>query len=115
MTGTIAVKDLKGNGQPFPRCHKADADLRAVGTAVAAIAPRCLGIAFGAAFKVGGGDVVEEKVEGGAEQLTVPVLKMPAQVILTGEQGIQGTVEPVIIDLIARDTEQIIKCRLVVP
>lgn len=99
--GTIAVKDLKGERQSFSRCHKADTHLGTIGTAVAAIAPLCLGVACGAAFEVGGGAIVEEKVEGSAEELTIPFLKMPTPFILVRQKGVQGAVEPVVVDLIA--------------
>jgi hypothetical protein len=38
----FAVKDFKGKWQSFSRCHRADCDLGAVGTAVAVVTPFCL-------------------------------------------------------------------------
>ena len=113
--GTIAIKDLKGDGQSFPGCYKTDADLRTIGTTVAAVSTFGLRIAVGAPLEVGGGYIVEEKVEGCAEELTIPFLKMPAQFILVGEEGIQSAVKPVIIYFIPRHTYKIVERCLVIP
>ena len=80
-----------------------------------AVASFGLGVARGGPFKIGGGDVVEEEVEGGAEEFAVPVLEMSAQLILMGQKGIEGAVEPVIVDLVARNTKEIVQGCLVVP
>ena len=88
--GSVAVKDLKGGGQSFLCRHKTDADLRAVGTAVPAVSSFGLGVALGGAFKIGRRDVVEEEVEGCAEEFAVAILEMFTQIDLYGAEGHRG-------------------------
>ena len=62
----------------------------------------CLPVTSGVSFKIGRGDVIEEEVKGGIEHLSVTVLKMTAEIIFIGQEDIEGTVEPVIVDLCRR-------------
>ncbi len=86
----VAVKDLKGKRQPFLCCRQTDAHLRTVRTAVAAVPSFCLGVTMHIPLKVGGGNVVEEEIEGGPEEFAVAFLEMTTQIILMGQKHIEG-------------------------
>jgi hypothetical protein len=75
---TVTIKNFKGYRKTLSGGYQANTDLGTIRAIVTAVTPLGLGIAFGRPLKVGGGDVIEQKIKAAAEQFTITLLKVKA-------------------------------------
>src|SRR5262249_34910634 len=66
-----------------------------------------LRVGGGLALEVGAGNVVEQQVVLQAEQAPQPPLQVQFQHRLVRQQPVQGAVEPVVVDLVVGDAQQV--------
>src|SRR5208283_2875690 len=111
----VSVKNLKSQGQAFSACYKADADLWTIRTVVSTVTPLGLGIAFNGSFEVCRGYIIEQKVKGATEHLTVTLLQMKTQGILVGKECIQSAIEPIIVNLVSGNPQNIVQGGFAIP
>ena len=95
LVGGVAGHDLVGERQAFRRHHQGDDDLDAVGALVAAIAEAALVVFVlrRIGFEIGAGQVVEQDVEAGVEEIAPAIDEMGEQRLLVGEQKVMAGVE----------------------
>src|SRR5208282_20821 len=111
----VAGEDLIAEGEAVKRHHQSNAHLRAVGAMIAGIAALRLRVRFGLAFKIGARDIVEQHVVVDREQLAAPLGQMRLHCRLVREQMIQPAIEPILVDLLIAELQQIAKRRAAIP
>ena len=74
--GAVAGKDFIGQRQPFRADHQPQADLLAIRAVVAAVTPRCLGVAQDLALKKRAGHIVKEELKADAKPTLVTLEQM---------------------------------------
>lgn len=111
----VASEHLIAQGEAVERHHKGNAHLRAVGTMIARIAALRLRVRFRLAFKIGARDIVEQHVVLDREQLAAPLGQMRLHRRLVREQAIKPAIEPILVDLLIAELQQIAKRRAAIP
>jgi hypothetical protein len=94
--GGVAGQDLIGERQTLRRHHEGDDELRAIGPPVAAVAVAAfgsLGQVGGVDLEIGAGQVVEQPVERGVEQIAPALRQMREQSLFVFEQHVVAGVE----------------------
>ena len=94
---------------------KGDAHLLAVGAMIAGIAALRLRVRLRLAFEIGARHVVEQHVVLDCEQLSASLGQMPFHGGLVREQVIERAIEPILVDLLFAELQQIAKRRPAIP
>ena len=111
----VAGEHLIAQREAVERHDKRDAHLRAVGAMIAEIAALRLRVRLRLAFEIGAGDVIEQHVVLNREQLSATLRQMRLQRSLVREQAIERAIEPVLVDLLVAELQQIAKRRAAIP
>ena len=86
---------------------ESDAHLLAVGAMIAGIAAPSLRICLGLALKIRARHVVEQHLVLDREQLSAALRQMRFELGLVGEQMIEPAIEPILVDLLVTELQQI--------
>jgi hypothetical protein len=86
---------------------KRDAHLLAVGAMIAGIAALRLRICLGQSLKISARHVVEQHLVLDRKQLSAALRQMRFEFGLTGEQMIEAAIEPILIDLLVTELQQV--------
>jgi hypothetical protein len=111
----VAGEHLIAQGKAIEGHDEGDAYLLAVGPMIAGIAALCLRVGFQLALEIGAGDIVEQHVVLDREQLPAALRQMRFQFGLGCEQMIEAAIEPILVDLLIPELQQIAKRRAPVP
>jgi hypothetical protein len=82
---------------------------------IAGIAALRLRVCFRLAFEIGAGDVVEQHVVVDREQLAAALGQMRFQRLLVHQQAIERAIEPVLVDRLVAELQQVAKRRAAIP
>jgi hypothetical protein len=111
----VAGEHLVTKRETVKRHDKGNAHLRAVGAMIAGIAALRLRVRRRLAFKIGACDVVEQHIVLNREQLSATFRQMRLQRRLVREQAIERAIEPILVDLLIAQLQQIAKRRAAIP
>jgi hypothetical protein len=111
----VAGEHLVAQGKAVEGHHQGDADLLAVGTVIAAVAASRQRIALRLAFEVGAGHVVQQHFVVDREQLAAAPRQMCLQLRLVLQQQIERAIQPILVDQIAIELQQIAQRRAPIP
>ncbi len=103
----VSLEDLIAQRDPSLGDDQADADLLAVRTAVAGVAPLGLRVFLFLPLEVGRGDVVQEDVVADSKELAEAFFQMLLDRIFVLHELVQCPVEPLRVNLLIRDAKQI--------
>lgn len=109
LVGGVAGQHLVGQRQPLGRDHQRHHDLDTVAAFVAAVteAARVILVGRHGGFEVGAGQVIEEHLEAGVEQVAPALAQMPEELLLVRQQQVEAAIERVILRRPFADPEQI--------
>jgi len=94
--GGVAGQDLISQRQALGRYHERDDELRAIGPLVAAVAMAALAFLRqigGVDFEIGAGQIVEQHVEGGVEQIAPALGQMREQILFVSDKQVVTGIE----------------------
>ena len=111
----VAGEHLVAERKAVKGHDKGDADLLAVGAMIAGIAALRLRVRLRLAFEIGARHVVEQHVVLDCEQLSATLGQMPFHGPLVREQSIERAIEPILVDLLLAELQQIAKHRSTIP
>ena len=111
----VAIENFVSQRQAFGRHHQANADLHAVRPRVARITVSRLGIGCADSLEVGRGDVVKQEIVSRAKEFAVGLSQVAKKSVLLRQQNIKGAIETIVIDLVGRHAEQVVKGGLAIP
>jgi hypothetical protein len=111
----IAGEDLVAQRKAVLGDDQADQHLEAIGTAVAGVATPCQRIGRTLALEIGAGDIVEEQLVLQVEEVSQPLPQVAFQLVLVRQEMIEPRVEPVGVDFLDGDTQEITQGRAAIP
>lgn len=111
----IAGEHLVAQREAVEGHHQGDADLLAIGPVVAAVAATGQLVALGLALEVGAGHVVQQHLVVDREQLPAAPRQVRLQRGLVLQQQIERSIQPVLVDQIAVELQQVAQRRATVP
>ena len=111
----IAGEHLVAERKAVEGHDQGDAHLLAVGAMIAGIAALRLRVGFRLALEIGARDVVEQHFVLDREQLSAALRQMRFQRGLVREQAIERAIEPILVDLLIAELQQIAKRRAAIP
>ena len=106
---------LMAERKAVERHDKGDQDLFAVGAMIAGVAALRLRVRFRLALDIGAGDVIEQHVVLNRKQLSASRRQMCLKGRLVREQAIKPTIEPILVDLLIAELQQVAKRRAAIP
>ena len=111
----VAGEHLIAERKAVERHDKGDQDLFAVGAMIAGVAALRLRVRFRLALEIGAGDVIEQHVVLNRKQLSASRRQMRLKGRLVREQAIKPTIEPILVDLLIAELQQVAKRRAAIP
>ena len=111
----VAGEDFVAQRKAVERHHQSNANLLAVGAMIAGIAALRLRVGFRQAFEIGARDVVEQHLVINRKQLAAALRQVRFERRLACEKMIERAVEPILVDLLIAELQQIAKRRAAIP
>lgn len=93
----VAGKDFIGEREAFGRDDQGEHELFAIGPVIAGVAAVGFGHGVGVALEISAGQIVEQQVEGRAEEILPLLGEGLFEGGLVGEQPVQTAIEPVLV------------------
>jgi hypothetical protein len=104
--GGVAGEDLVAKGHAFARDYQGNVHLHAIGPVITRVA--ALGnLRVGHALEVGAGHIVEQQIVVELEQLSEALDQVLLDRLLVRQQPVQRSVQPLLVEALGSDTEQV--------